>query len=433
VTGSHYGPAVHTSSPVPWPRVAAVIAGILGVAVLWLAWTWWSTHRALDQQQVEGISQRDDAGGEADGGDGLGGVLNVLLVGSDDRSDLSEEERRRLHTGTFDGARTDTILWVQLREDGVSLLSFPRDLRVIGPDGDGHRINRILELGGADALVGVVEAILGADLDHYVEVSISSFLDIVDAAGGVELCLDEPLVDRKSGADFEAGCHRMDGVDALAYVRSRRGERADFARVERQQRFLSALAGRATSLGVLGNPVRLRAVATTVADGLTVDDQLSVARMLEIGNALREVLGAEGLDAYTLPAYPAAIGGVEYVVPYDPGVSEIADRLRNGEPLPPRPSMERREELTVLLRSSGSRDEAVAVESVLFYAGYEPEPDGGAGDLQRLRTTVYADGADEEAAAIAAVLGAEVGMLADDVELDDDTVLVVTGQQVGNG
>lgn len=421
---------MRTPSEIPWPRVGALVAGFAVLVAAWLAWTWWSTHQALDQQEVAGITDRDPGAEDESGDDaGIEGVLNVLVVGSDDRSDLTEEERRRLRTGDFDGARTDTILWVQVRPDGVSLLSFPRDLRVTSAAGGTHRINQLIEVGGADALVAAVEGLLGADLDHYVEVSISSFLDIVDAAGGVEICLDDPLVDRKSGADFSAGCHEMDGADALAYVRSRRGQRADFERVERQQRFLSALADKATSLGVLGNPVRLRSVATTVADGLTVDDELSVPRMLEIGNALRGVLDGDGLDTYTLPAYPAAVDGVEYVVPYPRGVAEIARRLRAGEPLPPRPSSARREELNVLLRSSGSPEETAAVESVLFYAGYAPAPDGGAGDLSRLRTTVYADGADEEAEAIAAVLGAEVGVLPPGGELDADTVLVVAGDQ----
>lgn len=420
------------SYPVSWPRVTAAVAVVVGMALAWLALTWWSTDRALDQQQVDRLADRGDDGAEGSGaGDGLEGVLNVLLVGSDDRSDLTEEERQRLHTGTFEGARTDTMLWVQLRDDGVSLLSFPRDLRVVGPDGDDHRLNQVRELGGPDALVGVVEDLLGTDLDHYVEVSISSFLDIVDAAGGVEICLDEPLRDPKSGADFDAGCHDMDGADALAYVRSRRGDRADFARVERQQRFLSALADKATSLGVVANPVRLRSVATTVAEGLTVDDDLSVPRMLELATALRGVLEDEGLDAHTLPAYPAEIDGIEYVLPYRPGVAELSARIQAGEPLPERPSQARREELRVVIRAGGSAEEAAAVESVLYFAGYEPLLDGRAGDLERLRTTVYASTSEQAATAIAAVLGAEVGALPLDTELDDDTVLVVTGSRGG--
>lgn len=402
--------------------MAAGVAAVLVLALAWLAWTWWSADRALDQQQVQSIADRGTE--EADTA-ALTEVLDVLVVGSDDRSDLSEEERRELHTGDFDGTRTDTILWVQLRSDGVSIVSFPRDLRVAAPDGGHTRINQVLERGGPDALAATVEGLMGAELDHYVEVSISSFLEIVDAAGGVEICLDEALVDRKSGADFESGCHEMDGVDALSYVRSRQGDRADFARVERQQRFLQALADRATSLAVLGNPVRLRSVATTVAEGLTVDQDLSVPRMVELARALRGVL-EDGLDSITLPAYPEEFDGIPYVVPYQPGVSTLAGRLQRGEPLPERPSEEAREDLDVLVRSGGSPDAAAKVESVLYFAGYRPVVDGSFEDAP-LTTVVYAPAGTPGADAIAVVLGARVRTPPADVVLPDGTVLVVTG------
>lgn len=288
------------------------------------------------------------------------------------------------------------------------------------------RINQVLERRGRDALASTIEGLIGAELDHYIEVSISSFLEIVDAAGGVEICLEEPLRDRKSGADFDAGCHAMDGADALSYVRSRLGDRADFARVERQQRFLQALADRATSLAVLANPVRLRSVATTVAEGLTVDDGLGVPRMVELARAMRGILD-EGLDSVTLPAYPDETDGIEFVVPYPPGLAELAGRLQRGEPLPERPSQEEREELTVLIRSSGSLDAAAQVESVLYFAGYRPRVDGTSEDPP-FRTTVYAPRGSEDAAdAIAVVLGAEVRTASPDLALDVDTLLVVLG------
>ncbi|MBW3619440.1 MAG: LCP family protein [Actinobacteria bacterium] len=411
--------------PIRWPRVAAALAVVLVSAVAWLAWTWWSADRALDQQQVESISDRGAEDAEAEG---LRESLDVLVVGSDDRADLTDEQRRELHTGDFDGTRTDTILWVQLRPDGVSIVSFPRDLRVLASDGDSVRINQVLELGGPDALAATVEGLMGAELDHYVEVSISSFLEIVDAAGGVEICLDEELRDTKSGADFDAGCHDMDGVDALAYVRSRQGARSDFARVERQQRFLSALADRATSLAVLGNPVRLRSVATTVAEGLTVDDGLSVPRMVELARAMRSVL-EDGLDSVTLPASPEEIDGIPYVVPYTPGLAELAGRIQRGEALPEQPSAEEREELTILIRSGGDPDEAAEIESVLYFAGYDVLVDGRAEDPP-LRTRVVAGPGDEDAAeVIALIVGGEVTRSVPDEPLDPGTIVVEAGSR----
>jgi hypothetical protein len=269
-----------------------------------------------------------------------------------------------------------------------------------------------------------------AQLDHYVEVSIPSFLNIVDAAGGVEICLDEPLRDDKSGADFVAGCHDMDGAEALSYVRSRAGARGDFARVERQQRFLAALADRAMSLSVLANPARLRGVATSVADGLTVDDRLTVAKMVELAGSLRDVLG-DGLDAFTLPAYADEAGGPAYLLPYEPGLTFLGERLRSGEPLPPRPAHDDREEITVDIRPAGSAETATTIESVLYYGGYEPHVGGPAPpSVSPLRTTVYATEAHrEDAEAVAALLGAplEPFPVTED-DLDPSTITVVAAE-----
>jgi LCP family protein required for cell wall assembly len=406
------------------PRIAALVGALLlAAAGGWLAWTWWSTEQALDRQDLRALSDRGEAGEAA-----FDDVLDVLVVGNDDRSDLTEAERRRLHTGSFDGARTDTILWVQLRPDGVSLVSFPRDLLVDTPRGGSMRINQVLEEGGREALVGTVEELVGAQLEHYVEVSIASFLDIVDAAGGVEICLDEPLRDDKSGADFAAGCHTMDGVEALAYVRSREGERGDFARVERQQAFLAALADRATSLPVLANPVRLRRVATSVASGLTVDDGLTVSRMLDLGRALQDAVG-EGLDTFTVPAHPDDDGGPAYVLAYEPALAAIGQRLRTGEPFPHRPDGGSRGGVEVDVRPADSSTEATRVESVLFFAGFDPDVRGPApAELMPLRTTVYTTLARrQEAEVVAAVLGAPVRLVGPgQAELEEAGITVVT-------
>lgn len=404
---------------------AAVLVGVAGV------WVWRSTDAALDRERVDRITDRGTK--SAAGGDGsVDGTLNVLVVGSDSRDGLDADQRAELSTGDFNGERTDTILLAQVRSDGVSIVSFPRDLHVEVPDHGTGRINAALEVGGPNALVGAVEDLVGIEIDHYVEVAIPSFLEIVEAANGVELCLDEPLRDRRSGADFDEGCHRMDGPDALAYVRSRIGSRGDFDRVERQQRFLVALADRATSLGVLANPVRLQELATTVAGGLTVDDGLTIGRMVELGQAMRDVLEG-GIDSSTVPAYAATIDGIELVVPYDPGVEELRRQLSQREPLPPRPDQEVREATSVLVFGTGDPQEAARVESVLFYGGWSPEAGGSAPaglteDAEDTSSTVYAIGGDPALAeAVAGLLGAEVGEVpeGEDVGGVADVVVVV--------
>lgn len=423
----------------PWGRW--VVAGLAATALLVVAvtaWVWRSTDAALDRERVDRITDR---GTEtvAEGADVIDRPLNVLVVGSDSREGLDAAQRDELNTGDFDGERTDTILLAQVRRDGVSVLSFPRDLRVEIPDHGTERINAALGLGGPNAVVGAVEDLVGIEVDHYVEVAIPSFLEIVEAADGVELCLDEPLRDRESGADFDEGCHRMDGPEALAYVRSRSGLRGDFDRVERQQRFMVALAERATSVGVLANPVRLQDLATTVADGLTVDDGLTIARMVDLGQVLRDVLEG-GIDSHTVPAYAATIDGIDFVVPYQPGVEGLGRRLSQQEPLPERPDEDVRAATSLLLLGTGDPQETARIESVLFYGGWSPEiggtppslltgSDGTTDGTEGTPSTVYPTGDDPQLAeAVAGLLGAEIGEVPPDEQLDlDADVVVVVG------
>lgn len=413
------------SSPTSHHWIRWILWAVLSVLVAgtaWAAWTWWSARDALDQVSLDRITQRQSpVPGEPE----ARGVLNFLLVGSDDREGLSEEERQRLHTGDFAGQQTDTILLVQVRQDDVSVLSFPRDLRVDLPGGETGKINAVRALGGPNALVGTVEDILGIDVDHYVEVSILSFLRIVDAAGGVRICLDEPLRDRKSGADFPAGCHRMDGAEALSYVRSRTGVRADFTRMERQQRFVSALADRTTSLGVLANPVRVRDLATRVAEGLTVDDDLDVSRMVQLATRFDDAL-EQGLDTATLPTYAEEIDGVDYVVAYEPGVAEVSRRLADGGPLPGEGLDVDRGEVTVLLWSGNAPGEAGRVEGVLHLAGWDLSVGGAGPDgIDEDATTVYTVDDRDLAQAVAGMLGADLEDLPSDVSVPEGSDVVV--------
>lgn len=418
-------------------RARAIRAGAALLALLlvgFLVWSWVSAESALDRTSLANLTDRTGGlvDGEANAADpALDEVLHVLVVGSDSRAGLSDEERRRLTTGGDAGEQTDTILLFQVRPDGVTVVSFPRDLKVrLGDDGP-MKINAVMSRGGPDALVGVVERALEIDVDHYVEVAIPSFLDIVDAVGGVELCLDEPLRDRKSGADFEAGCQRMDGTEALAFVRSRDGRRSDFARVERQQQFLRALSEEATSLPVLADPLQLRALATEVARGLTVDDGLSIPRMIELARALRGPLQDGQLTSVTVPGSTATEDDDAFVIAYPPGVDELGRVLRAAQPLAEQLDAEERQDLDLGLWHADAPGEAATIESVLFYLGYVPEVQGPAPEgLDVERTTVFhVPGAEDEAEEVARVLGADVEPVPTGVELPERFQLAVVAAE----
>jgi len=262
-------------------RMLAIVVAVL-LVVLPLA-----VHLLLPRQEVAGLA----SGGRP---------LHVLIVGSDSREGLSAQERIELTTGGASGERADTILLLTIDGTRAGLLSFPRDLSVVRCDGSVGRINGALAIGGPSCLVDTVRTLSGIPVHHHVAVTFGGFRDVVDAVGGVELCLDGPLRDRAAGIDLPAGCQVLDGRDALGYVRVRKID-SDFARIERQQRFLRALAGELISPGLLVQPWRLGPAVVGVSRSVVVDQRMDPLDLARIALGLRAIAAGDAFTA-TVPA-----------------------------------------------------------------------------------------------------------------------------------
>ncbi|WP_290851759.1 LCP family protein [Gordonia sp. (in: high G+C Gram-positive bacteria)] len=197
---------------------------------------------------------------------------NWLIVGTDSRAGLTDQQKENLATGDADGARTDTIMMAHLPPSGKPMLiSIPRDLYVPIPGMGSHKINAAFNNGGAKLLVQTVEEFSGVRIDHYVEIGFGGFDQLVEAVGGVEMCLDKPLRDPKAGLKLKAGCQTLNGAQALGLVRTRAFPNADLERVVNQRKFLAALMSRATSPAVLLNPFRVFPFVSGAVDAVTVD------------------------------------------------------------------------------------------------------------------------------------------------------------------
>ncbi len=165
---------------------------------------------SIERVQVEGLTP-------------AAGTTNILVVGSDSRADLTPEQRNELTTGgDFGDERTDTILLLVTDGSRVGILSFPRDLYVERCDGTAQRINTAVQVGGLSCLARTITATSGIGIDHTVRVSFGGFVEVVEAVGGVEVCLEQAIDDRDAGIDLPAGCQVLQGADALGYVRVRR-------------------------------------------------------------------------------------------------------------------------------------------------------------------------------------------------------------------
>lgn len=219
-----------------------------------------------------------------------GAGTNWLMVGSDSRQGLTGDQKQELSTGDAAGGRTDTMMLLHIPGPGsgpATLVSLPRDSLVAIPGRGRNKLNAAYALGGPQLLTRTVERATGLRIDHYAEVGLGGFAGVVDAVGGVNICVDRRLRDPAAGLNLNPGCQNLDGAQALGFVRTRHPfARQDLDRVQNQRRFVSALLAKVTSASVLANPMRLFPVATSGAQALTVADGDHLPNLAGAGLAL---------------------------------------------------------------------------------------------------------------------------------------------------
>ncbi|HWO63985.1 MAG TPA: LCP family protein [Umezawaea sp.] len=258
---------------------------------------------------------------------------NWLLVGSDARDDLTQEQKDALSTGDAGGKRTDTIMLLHIPSGSgkSTLVSLPRDSYVDIPGNGKNKINAAFSLGGAPLLAQTVEGVTGIHLDHYMEIGFGGFAGIVDAVGGVDMCIDEPMQDPLAGLDLQPGCQELNGTQALGFVRTRAFATADLQRVQNQRKFLSALSDRATSLGTVLNPFRAFPLLFASTDAISVNEDDS---LFNLGGMAFGMGG--GVDTATVPVGSTpTLDGVGSVVQWDrENALRLFGALEKDEPVP---------------------------------------------------------------------------------------------------
>jgi LCP family protein required for cell wall assembly len=241
---------------------------------------------------------------------------NWLIVGSDSRADLSGEQESELSTGSAAGARTDTIMLLHTGSAGTTLISLPRDSLLSIPGHGRNKLNAAFSLGGPALLVKTVEQATGLEIDDYAEIGFDGFVNVVDAVGGVEMCIPEAMKDPKAGLNLKPGCQTLAGASALGYVRTRATPRADLDRVAHQREFLSALMKRILSPATFLNPFRMVALVNALPAAVTVDRSDHVWHLARLSWAMRELSGGSGLTT-TVPIGGFGSFGGSSVVKWD--------------------------------------------------------------------------------------------------------------------
>ncbi|TDH48267.1 LytR family transcriptional regulator [Mycobacterium eburneum] len=299
----------------PVHRVVRVVATVAAVLVVLSTGVAWSRIRSFE----DGIFHMS-AAALGEGGDD--GAIDILLVGMDSRTDahgnpLTPEELATLRVGDDEATNTDTIILVRIPNNGKSAtaISIPRDSYVAAPGLGKTKINGVygatkLEtaeaavdsgLGpleadargteaGREALIKTVANLTGVTVDHYAEIGLLGFSLITDALGGVDVCLKQEVYEPLSGADFPAGWQKLDGPQALSFVRQRHDlPHGDLDRVHRQQTVMASLAHKVISGKTLSSPVTMQRLQQAVqrsvvlSSGWDVMDFISKLQQLAAG------------------------------------------------------------------------------------------------------------------------------------------------------
>jgi len=222
-----------------------------------------------------------------------------LLVGSDSREGLSKAERKKLGTGSSAGQRTDTMMIMYMPTSGKpALISIPRDSYVPIPGNGKNKINAAYAFGGPKLLVKTVEQNTGLRVDAYMEIGFGGFVNIIDALGGIQMCIPKAIKDTDSHLNLKKGCQNLEGTTALGYVRMRKADPlGDLGRVQRQRQMLAAIAKKSATPATVLNPVRYWTLTHAVADSISVGEDTSLVETGSMALAMRKVANGEG---YTL-------------------------------------------------------------------------------------------------------------------------------------
>ena len=257
---------------------------------------------------------------------------NWLITGSDSRQGLSRKQERQLATGVgIGGHRSDTVLLLHIPSSGPAVLvSLPRDSYVNIPGFGMNKLNAAYAFGGPKLLAKTVQDATGLRVDHYMGIGFGGLVNVVDAVGGVRMCIPQNLDDPASGLHLKKGCQTLTGAEALGFVRTRHlFATQDLQREQNQRVFIKALLTKMTSVGTLANPFRAFSAANGAAGSLTVDKGTQLYQLMQVAFALRHP------ETSTVPIGSQPQLAVGDVVIWDhTKATRLFDAMKNDTPVP---------------------------------------------------------------------------------------------------
>jgi LCP family protein required for cell wall assembly len=404
-----------------WPKVLAIVSLVMAIAVAGVAAGGLVLINRLtgNIQSIEVATAQAPAEYEP---------LNLLLMGSDSREGMGNRGYG-LDAGRG-GQRSDTTILLHISADRSSAMavSIPRDTYVLQPGcaADGQtwvydKFNNAFDKGGPACTTELVQNMTGVPIHHVAVVDFAGFKQVIDALGGVEVCLNQAIYDRDSKLDLPAGTTVVDGEAALSFVRARKaiGDGSDIGRIKRQQLFLSSAIRKATATELLLNPVKLFQILDISTQALTVDQGLNdLGEMRDLVESVRAIDPAD-ITFVTMPFTYIDGGNVDVD---QMKADEIWDAIKDDAPWPtPVSQAPDGEELTVppedvsvrVVNASGQRGQAEKAALQLRSAGFDVIVSDETAPKQRKTTIQYPEGRTESARTLSFAVDAQTSQKSD--------------------
>jgi LCP family protein required for cell wall assembly len=342
--GKHRAP-VTPSSAHPWLRkvtagisILILIATSLGGSAVYAINTLGKNINVLDTSDLN-IQERPETVVQTDTS-----ATNILIMGSDSRAGSNGSY------GDVEGARSDTTLLVHIYEgrESATVVSIPRDsfveiARCKMLNGETSlpyksKFNAAFAIGGPICTVKTIEKLTNLRINNFVVVDFEAFKKVVDAIGGVEVCLTSPAYDPivpgrgGSGLDLPAGYSNITGEQALAFVRAREslGDGSDLGRISRQQEFIASMIRGMMAKGLLSNPAMIYRVLNVVTSSIATNSEFASIKALQDFALSLGSLKPSKINFVTTPYEIIEKGNVGWTSEAD----ELWSALRMDQPWP---------------------------------------------------------------------------------------------------
>lgn len=266
-------------------KALTVIIAVALVLLLILLLFLWFLNRKLDDVPRFDVDLGDDRPAY------VGTGTNILVAGVDDGRGTELEEALTADTWPQGVFRSDAIMMVHLSEDfsSAQVVSIPRDSYVPIEGHGRNKINAAFSFGGPSLLARTVEDVTDVRVDHVFVTDFEGYKGITEIIGGVMVYIPEESV-ANPRSPLEAGWQRIEGEDALFYVRQRYDlPRGDFDRVQRQQNVIRAIVERSTRWSILANPFKVTALVDEIAAHLAVDSSVTNAKLRDLALGARNL------------------------------------------------------------------------------------------------------------------------------------------------